>query len=181
MQENPATTAPSARDRLGGIVYHLGLYIFMLVWSVIGLFFTHLDPRYSVLFWEATTIVFAVIAIGRVLAAGGTGRYRLALKQVAHWGAFLGSMLLLHARQVTEVLNDNSLAIVMLLLLALATFLDGLYVDWRFCVVGVLLGVGVLVVATLANAILVLLLLLVAAVGVLYFLRHLGRREPEPA
>lgn len=180
MQENPATTAPTARDRLGGIVYHLGLYIFMLIWSVIGLFFTHLDPRYSVLFWEATTIVFGIIAIGRALAEGGPRRWRLALKQVAHWGAFLGAMLLLHARQVTEVLNDNALAIVMLLLLALATFLDGLYVDWRFCVVGVLLGLGVLVVAMLTNAALVLILLGVAALAVLYFLRHLGRREPEP-
>jgi hypothetical protein len=181
MEQNAAVTPPATQGRLGSVLVQLGLYIFMLAWSVIGLFFTHLDARYSVLFWEATTIIFAVIAIGRVLAGGGARRYVLALKQVAHWGAFLVSMLLLHARQVAEVLNDNSLAIVMLLLLALATFLDGLYVDWRFCIVGALLAIGVLVLATLANVVLVLLLVAVAGAAILYFLRHLGRDEPEPA
>ncbi|MEK0084923.1 hypothetical protein [Benzoatithermus flavus] len=178
--EPSAATPSESTSRFGAVLLHLGLYVFMLVWSVVGLFFTRLDPRYSVLYWEATTIVFALIAIARVLVRGGARRHVLALKQLAHWGAFLVAMLLLHTRQVTSVLTDDALGLVLLLLLALATFLDGLYVDWRFCVVGALLAIGVVVLAALSNVLLILLLLLLVGLAVLYFLRHLAREETEP-
>ena len=76
----------------------------------------------------------------------------LALKQLAHWGAFLGAMLLLHSHFVTDLITGDPLGIVVLILLALATFLDGVYVDWRFCIVGVVLAVGVILVAVIDDA-----------------------------
>jgi hypothetical protein len=162
-----------------GILRRYGIYIFMICWSVLGLFFTDYNALRSVQFWEVTTVIFAGIAIWKAFSQGGEGRRMLALKQVAHWGAFLVAMFLLHSKQVTNVLTGDALSLVMLLLLALATFLDGLYVDWRFCIVGLVLAAGVLLLAALSNAVIALIILGVAALLVLYLFRRFDRDEAE--
>jgi len=43
----------------------------------------------------------------------------------------------------TDRINSNQLALLALLSLALATFLAGVHFDWRFMVVGVILGAAV--------------------------------------
>ena len=53
-------------------------------------------------------------------------------------------------------------------LLALATFLDGVYVDWRFCIVGAVVGCGVMLVAVVDDAALSLVLVGLVAVAALY-------------
>lgn len=172
MQPPPATPSTSLLRRLG-------VYIFMLLWSVVGLIVTELDPSSSVGFWELTTLIFAGIAIWRAFQHERPGRPLLALKQVGHWGAFLVAMFLLHTKQVAEVLTQDALGLVMLLLLAVATFLDGLYVDWRFCVVGALLAAGVVLLTVLANALPLIIVIGLAAGGILYLLRHKERID-EP-
>ena len=67
-----------------------------------------------------------------------------------------------------------------LVLLALAVFLDGVYVNWRFCIVGLVLAAGVLMVAWLDDWALGIFLvgLVIVALIVLYLLRHMsGKRE----
>ena len=69
---------------------------------------------------------------------------------------------------------------VTLVLLALAVFLDGVYVNWRFCIVGLVLAAGVLMVAWLDDWALGIFLvgLVIVALVLLYLLRHMiGRRE----
>jgi hypothetical protein len=77
--------------------------------------------------------------------------------------------------------SGDILGIVTLSLLAFATFLDGVYVDWRFCVVGVVLGLGVFLLAWLNDAALGLFALGLVALAVLYLLRHFGARHAAAA
>jgi hypothetical protein len=173
MQHVEPTPEPTTSHLLG-VLRRLGLYIFMVLWAAVGIGYTDLYPQRAVYFWQLTTLVFAAIAIARVFLLGGPGRTTLALKQVAHWGAFLVAMLLLHSHTVANLVTGDPLGLVTLMLLALATFLDGVYVDWRFCVVGLVLALGVVVVAFLDNSALAVILLGLAALGVLYALRHVG-------
>ena len=129
------------------------------------------------MFWQVTTVVFAVIAIVRVYREGRPGRHVLALKQVAHWGAFLVAMVLLHIHFVTDLVSGDLLGIAMMTLLALATFLDGVYVDWRFCIVGAVLGCGVVLLAMVDDAALGLALMGLVALVLLYLLRHVSFRR----
>ena len=69
----------------------------MVVWAIAGLAYTDIYPDNSVFYWQVTTVVFAGIAIVRVYHERGPGRHVLALKQVAHWGAFLVAMVILHS------------------------------------------------------------------------------------
>lgn len=153
----------------------LAPFLFMILWSLLGLFFTSHDPRTSILFWEATAMLFAGFAIWRVARHRAVGWGMLALKQLAHWGAFLVAILVLHTRQVAAVFPDDALAPVVLLLVGLATFLDGLYVDWRFCVVGAVLIIGVVVLAVLSNAMLAIVGIAAVGAALLYALRRVGR------
>ena len=70
----------------------------------------------------------------------------------------------------------------MLILLALATFLDGIYVNWRFCVVGLVLAVGVVVVAWLDDWALGIFLigLVGVALAVLYMIAISARTKSRP-
>lgn len=175
-ETNPAPE-PARGSTWWAILRHIGLYLFMVVWAVCGLAYTDIYPDNSVFFWQVTTVIFAVIAIVRVYHEGGPGRHVLALKQVAHWGAFLVAMVLLHIHFVTDLVSGDLLGIAMMTLLALATFLDGVYVDWRFCIVGAVMGCGVVLLAMVDDAALSLVLVGLVAVAALYLLRHFSFRR----
>ena len=159
-----------------GILRRLGIYIFMIAWAVVGLAYTDIVPSHSVTFWLLTTVLFAIVAIVHVFRSGADDRGSLALKQLAHWGAFFAAMVLLHSQLVQDLVAGDPSVIVVLILLALATFLDGIYVDWRFCVVGLVLASGSLIVAWLDDWALLLTLagVVVVALGVLYAMWHFG-------
>jgi hypothetical protein len=181
MQHVEPTPEPTSSHAVA-VLRRVWLYIFMVVWAAIGIGYTDLYPQRAVYFWQLTTLVFGLIAIIRAFLLSGPGRAVLALKQVAHWGAFLGAMLLLHSHTVANLVTGDPLGLVTLMLLALATFLDGVYVDWRFCVVGVVLALGVVVVAFLDNSVVAVILLGIAALGVLYAMSHFTfHRRAEPA
>ena len=162
-----------------GLLRRLGVYIFMVAWAVFGLAYTDVVVAHAIPFWLITTVLFAIIAIVHVVQSGSEHRTVLALKQLAHWGAFFAAMVLLHSQLVVDLVAGDPSVIVVLILLALATFLDGIYVDWRFCVVGLVLASGSLIVAWLDDWSLVLTLggLIVVALGALYLLRHFGRHR----
>jgi hypothetical protein len=67
-------------------------------------------------------------------------------------------------------LDSENTGLVILLILALATFLAGLRLDWRLCILGVLLG-GTLILATYLEEFLwVVLMVVVAAAAGIYFM-----------
>ena len=170
-----ATPAPAM-----SIWRRLGIYIFMVVWAVGGLAYTDVNPDRSVPFWQLTTVMFAIIAIVHVIRSDAPDRTVLALKQLAHWLAFLAAMAVMHSHYVTDLVTGDPLGVVTLILLALAVFLDGVYVNWRFCIVGLVLAAGVLMVAWLDDWALGIFLvgLVIVALIVLYLLRHMsGKRE----
>lgn len=178
-QVSSPAEAQSAHGADHGLLRRLGVYIFMVGWAVFGLAYTDVVTSHAIPFWLITTVLFAIIAIVHVFRSGSEHRTVLALKQLAHWGAFFAAMVLLHSQLVVDLVAGDPSVIVVLILLALATFLDGIYVDWRFCVVGLVLASGSLIVAWLDDWSLVLTLggLIVVALGALYLLRHFGRHR----
>jgi hypothetical protein len=68
--------------------------------------------------------------------------------QLLHWGAFLVAMYVVTVSTVRGTLDDNSVALLQLSMVALAVFLAGVHAhSWRLCVVGVVLGLAVPAVA----------------------------------
>jgi hypothetical protein len=148
----------------------------MLALAGIAVVWTDLNPAASLTMWRFTAIVYALVAVGRVWSSGGADRLRRSGIQVLHWGVFFALMLIIDAPYFSGVFNDNTKGLLLLVLLGLATFLDGLYVDWRFCIVGLLLGMGAVLLAFLDQAAGAILVACVAATVVLFLIHALVDR-----
>ena len=124
-----------------------------------------MSPDASVGYWKVLAPVFAIVCIfsqwSRVPAGGGA-KTRLIVVQVLHWGAFLLTILILFLPHVQKTVSSLVSAQIVLYLLALSTFLAGLYsTSWQLVVVGVLMALAVPAIAFLQQT--VLLVVVIAA------------------
>lgn len=161
---------PAAGHATRATLWRLSPYLAMLALAVVAVGWTDLRPGASLAWWRVTAVVYALVAVHRVWTAGPQGRWRRVGTQLLHWGVFLVVMLLIENRYFGGEFNDVSKGLLLLVLLALATFMDGLYVDWRFCVVGVLLGAGGMFLAFLDEAAVAIAVLGLVAVAALFLI-----------
>jgi hypothetical protein len=176
IEPGPDRPAIAEQHDLLPVARKLAPYIVMIVVATVAVAWTDLRPQTSHLVWRCVTVLYAAIAIWRVWAQGSADRWRASGVQLLHWLVFLLAMFIIEVPVVVDALNDISKGILLLLLLALATFLDGLYVDWRFCIVGALLGIGVVAVAFFNQAAIAIMVAGLIALAVLYAFRHVRQR-----
>lgn len=120
-----------------------GLLIFLLILSLAGISITDYSPHDGFGYWIIMVFVFGLSAIfiAWLQSKHMEGEFKEIVKdQCLHWTTSLlvvgGSFLL----QKSGQLSAQSAGLVILLLLSLATMLDGLRIGWRFSLVGLFLG-----------------------------------------
>ncbi len=120
-----------------------GILILLLIFSLTGTAISDYSPDDGYGYWLAMVFVFAFFAIiiARLQSKQNDGDFKEIVKeQSLHWLTtslvVLGAFLLRNAEQ----LSAPSASLVILLLLCLATMLDGLRIGWRFSLVGLFLG-----------------------------------------
>lgn len=106
-------------------------------------------------------------------------QWRMVGTQIIHWGLFGVSMQLLFLPDVQRTMESLVVGLVVLYLLAMSTFLVGLYYfSWRLCAVGVFLGIAIPTIALIDEAALLLfglaVLLIAGAYGYHWFLAKRG-------
>ena len=102
----------------------------------------------------------------------GQSPSRVILSQLFHWmglAAALWIMFLFSAQ--TGRLNNADMGLVSLVLLALATFLVGVHGDWRFAIVGVVLGCIAMLVAVVEQYLWLGLIPVFAGLGIYVYWR----------
>jgi hypothetical protein len=82
---------------------------------------------------------------------GKEARYRIAWEQGLHWLAFLVTMNIVLLPDVQKVLTAPETGLALLMLLALGTFVAGLYVSWQICVLGLVIVLSVTAIAWLTE------------------------------
>jgi len=123
------------------------ILITLIVLATVGIAITNFRPFESFYFWVAMVPVFGLTSlyIGWTKARNrGEGISRIIWVQLLHWFGLLaaiGLVYLLYAK--TGSVDNNQLALLTLTCLALATFLAGVHFEWRFMVVGIILGAAV--------------------------------------
>jgi hypothetical protein len=130
-------------------------YVILLVLALAGVAVTDLSPPRSLPYWQAVVPVFGLICIitqWRHVEPEQSHHIRLIWTQALHWGAVLLVMRLLFVHDIQELLDSDITGLVLLYLLALSTFLAGIYLDWRLSVVGFFLVVSALALAFLDEA-----------------------------
>jgi len=123
------------------------IFITLIVLSAVGIGFTNFMPAKSFWFWVAMVPVFGATSlyVGWSKARKrGEGISRIIWVQLLHWLGLLAAIGLIYLlSETTDRITSNQIALMALLSLALVTFLAGVHFDWRFMVVGVILGAAV--------------------------------------
>lgn len=145
----------------------------LIALSAIGIGITNFSPADSFWFWAAMVPIFGAtsIYVGWSKARRrGEGVARIIRVQLLHWAGLLAAVILVYFLfRTTGRIDNNQLALTTLLALSLTTFLAGVHFDWRFMVVGIILGAAVAGAAFLEQFIWVIIIPIVAAVGLIVF------------
>jgi len=122
------------------------IMILLVLLAIVGIGITDFSPLLSHWYWLAMVVVWlsVLVAVNLVYFLFHSGR-----------------------------LDSENTGLVILLILALATFLAGMSQDWRLCLLGVLLG-GALILATYLEEFLwiILMVVLAAAAGIYFMARY---------
>ncbi len=155
-----------------------------LILSMLSISITDYSPLQSYRYWGVMTLVLAVAGI--ILGWSRAKRLGLPVRvmlftQLVHWCStgvvIAGVFLLLRAGR----LNYESTGLVLLLMLGLATFLDGYRVSWHFSLIGLLMFATGIVAAYVEEYLWVLLIIATGAAVVIIFWEKLRKSRPHHA
>jgi hypothetical protein len=135
-------------------------------------------------YWMSLAPLFGLICVVVRWQAveGSQAHFRLIASQTLHWAAVIFAMYLVFVADVKQMMSEIASSLMVLIVLALGTFTAGIHVAaWRVCVVGIVLGLGVPVIAWFEESAVLVLLLTFAllAVIVVFFVLDHRRRAKE--
>ncbi|MCH9697670.1 MAG: hypothetical protein K0U68_06170 [Gammaproteobacteria bacterium] len=147
----------------------------LIVFTMLGIYISDIATADidGYLYWMVMIFVFAISGIIISLAQSKLKALdvkEILIEQSLHWfGAILalfGVLLLVHA----NTLSHDSAALVFLLVLSLATYLDGIRIGWRFGLIGNYLGLAAVVMAYIENSMWILYVTAVLIIVVIFFI-----------
>lgn len=154
----------------------LGVLCGMLLLALIGMGLSQASEKGAWEYWLFVVIVYAALGLWRSTRRAklqGQPVRALVVRELSHWGvllAFLAVLLLLERREIVDRQSASDFA---LMLLALTCCLAGVHFDWLLMIMGVVLTVMVVAMATLEQYTVVLwfimILVAIAAAAVYYF------------
>lgn len=140
-------------------------YIILIVLSLIGVGIVSFSTASSSWYWQVMIPIFGLTCIAtewKRTKESGKSLFVLIRTQVLHWGTFFLIIRLDFLAVVHSNMNDIVTGMVVLMLLAFSTFIAGIYIGWRFCVVGAFLSGAVTVMAFLEKSTFLLFLIMLA-------------------
>lgn len=154
--------------------------------ALFGVGLTDLRGIKAVNYWDWLMVIFAITTtiwgIWHSRKDGLKTNGKLLYQQAIVWGAAFVAMMAIYLLQTTGRLNFEATGLLMLLILATVTFIDGLFISWMLYAVGVLLLATLLLAVYVEQFLWVIILLgviLIIAVGV-YVYNTLYRKQKKP-
>jgi hypothetical protein len=117
--------------------------ILMVVLSIVGIAVTNLARPYGLHYWLAMVPVFAACSIFYGWSQArreGIPAKKILRVQLFHWVASALAVYAVYLLEYTGRIDREAAGLVTLLALALTTFLAGVHFNWRFAVLGLMLG-----------------------------------------
>jgi hypothetical protein len=154
-------------------------FVIVLALTIFGVGYTSISQQPLVGYWEFLALIIGVVCVstGWWHATDKHTRFRIIWTQSLHWGAFLVAMNIVLLPGVQRVLPSTATGLVLLMLLALGTFVAGVHVAWQLCLLGLAMALCVPAIAWLAQSSLLVVLAMIAVggIGLLYW-RQRGER-----
>jgi hypothetical protein len=166
----PTTRPPEAPD--GVPITRLLLrelpYLVVLVMTMVGVAYTSAARRPLVIYWEVLALTVGAVCMitGWRHTEGADSRMRMLWTQALHWGAFLVAMNIVLLPGVQRVLTSSATGLTLLMLLALGTFVAGIHLSVRICMLGLTMAALVPAIAWLKQSVLFVLLATIVLIAI---------------
>ena len=126
------------------------IFVILVVFTLAGVAVTNFSPALAHNYWLGVVVVFAIASIicelRHAKKENQEHKYKI-IRQIIHWIGTLLTVLAVYVLLHTGRVNYEETSLVMLLIIALATFLAGIYAGWRFYLLGLFLLVSTIVAA----------------------------------
>jgi len=149
----------------------------LLALSFVGVAYTDIAGVRSINFWLWMIPVFAIAAI--VLewsryVRGEIDGFHFIRQQLLHWTAVFIAIKLIFVLLNIGRLPSNAASYVLMTIMSLSTFLAGIYIGWRFIVLGIFIALATVLAAYLETYVWVLIPI---AIGIILIGLYIGWHE----
>lgn len=153
----------------------------MLVLGFLGVIFTDISRTGAWNYWRFLTVVYAILSLclsWHLKRKEWKTTLITVWHEIAHWAGLIGAIFVSSYLVQVGIIGRFEASVMTLLLLALATFLAGIYIDSTLILVGIILGIFALGIAFLDAYFYNILLPfgLVAIVVYVVFIRHAHKK-----
>ncbi|MDO9048609.1 MAG: hypothetical protein Q7U66_12870 [Methylobacter sp.] len=146
------------------------LFTLRLLLSLLGAYLGHTYRHTSHDYWFVLMFLFTVIAIapGYYQFKQHGDNLKEFIRQLLHWAGGLGAVIIVYAYHSSGRIYHEEAGLIVLLMLALTTYLDGIQTGWRCIFTGLFLGLIAICVAYFDSYIWQLVVISVAAITFSY-------------
>lgn len=136
------------------------ILIIMVIFCLLGIAITDFSPQDAFMYWMAMIFVFGFAAMiagwhtaKRHYDPNGEGNEvrEIFKTQSLHWLGSLVTVVCLFSFVEAGHMSQEATGLMVLLILALTTYLDGIRIGWRFCLTGIYLGAAAVAANFLEN------------------------------
>lgn len=147
------------------------IFITLITFTLIGVAITNISPAEAHLYWLVMSMVFAIAAIitGWQRTVNKKEKTRLVTSQLIHWGSTMIAVMVVYGFLHSGQIQNETVSLVIVLILALSTFLAGLQIGWQFFIVGILLAISAVIISYMEEYIWLIVMIAFILVLIAYF------------
>jgi len=174
------------RSRVVHFLWQQLPYIVALVLAIAGVAYTNASHQPLTRYWEFLALAIGVVCVFNKWPEvdGREARWRLIWTQAVHWVAVLVTMNIMLASGVQQLLPTPATSLVLLILLALGTFLAGVsLLSLQIAFLGLAMGLSVPAISWLQQSVIFFLLgaALLIGLAITFWLSQDRRPKATPA
>ena len=149
------------------------LFTVLLLMSLIGISVPDISAMASHFYWISMIILFGAISIfanyNQTEYADKIQQKKVVLIQLLHWMGGLVTVMIVYTFYHAGRITPEETGLVVLLILALTTFLDGIRISWQFSFAGIFLAVIAICAAFVEEYIWQILMLALSIIAFSYY------------
>jgi len=153
----------------------------LILLTLFGVAVTDVSPASAHKYWLMMIFIFALGAIisGWQRSADKSEKTRVVTSQLLHWGTTLVAVAIVYIFFHSGQIQNETISLMVVLILALSAFLDGPHVGWHFSVIGILLGICAVIISYLDQYIWIIAIIAILLVTAAYAWNKLKGRSTE--
>lgn len=155
--------------------------IIMLIFAFLGVIVTDVWKDGSLNYWRVMSPVFAILSLW---LSWYVRKHRKSLSsttiwhEAAQWIGLIGAVYLVSAFVHIGLVSRFQASLQVLVMLALTVFVNGIYTEHSFIIIGLLLGLLAAVIALVNQYLFVIMVpLILIGIGVVFWLIHRARKK----